>query len=148
MKVDGGSLEWTPDDFLYGVADAVEEAMTKSCIHVERIARQSIGGKGSGRAYKRGKKIHKASAPGRPPARDTGTLASSVSYEVSRRGFNIQGRVGPDLGKIRMRSRHTEPDYGSYLELGTSRMKARPWLKPALIRSQHKIMQYFKHSLR
>ena len=148
MKIDGGSLEWTPNDFLFGVADAVEEAMTKSCIYVQGIARQSIGGKGSGRKYRRGKKWHTASAPGQPPARDTGVLASSVSYEVNRRGFDIQGRVGPDLGRIRMSRQHTEPDYGSYLELGTSRMKARPWLKPALIRSQNKIMQYFKNTLR
>ena len=148
MKIDGGSLEWTPNEFLFGVSDAVEEAMTKSCIYVQGIARQSIGGKGSGRKYKRGKKWHAASAPGRPPARDTGVLASSVSYEVIRQGFNIQGRVGPDLGKIRMRRQPTEPDYGSYLELGTSRMRARPWLKPALIRSQNKIMQYFKNTLK
>jgi hypothetical protein len=51
---------------------------------------------------------------------DTGTLRSSITYEVDE--DKLVGYVGSNL---------KDPPYGAYLEFGTSRMKPRPWLKPA-----------------
>ena len=34
-----------------------------------------------------------------------------------------------------------DPPYGAYLEFGTSRMKPRPWLKPATEKSMEKIKE-------
>jgi hypothetical protein len=58
------------------------------------------------------------SRPGTPPKRVTGTLHRSVFWALDRqRG---KGRVGTPL------------KYGLFLELGTSKMAARPWMITAL----------------
>ena len=51
--------------------------------------------------------------------RRSGGLASSVSIETAPDG--LAAAVG------------TDADHGTYLELGTRRMAARPWLHPALL---------------
>lgn len=50
---------------------------------------------------------------------DTGNLKGSISSEVQRRGDTVRGEVGPTAS------------YGAYVERGTSRMKAQPYLRPA-----------------
>jgi len=77
----------------------------------------------SGRTYKiKGKRKkareHRASAPGQPPAVDTGRLWSSITADF--RDDGLTGEVGPTVF------------YGKYLELGTSRMAPRPFMEPAL----------------
>ena len=70
----------------------------------------------SGRIYKRGKKFHTASAPGQAPATDSGNLVSS-----------IMPAMADDLtGEIMLN------DYGVYLEFGTNRIAARPFIIPSL----------------
>ena len=61
---------------------------------------------------------HTASAPGQYPASDTGRLASNVDFRLPAPG-RMQGIVGTNIV------------YGRYLEFGTSRMSARPWLLPS-----------------
>lgn len=56
------------------------------------------------------------SAPGEPPHKQTGHLRRSVANEIE----GSVGRVGTNL------------KYGRWLELGTARMAARPWLRRAL----------------
>lgn len=76
------------------------------------------GGPKSGKTYRRGNVTHRASAPGQYPASDTGVLASSVRMIMPSAG-SIRGEVG------------TNVTYGKYLEFGTSKMAARPWLLPS-----------------
>lgn len=56
------------------------------------------------------------SKPGDPPHVQTGRLRASIAYEVS----GLVARIG------------TNVKYGRYLELGTSRMLPRPWLRRML----------------
>ncbi len=70
----------------------------------------------TGRYYKIGGKMHRASAPGEPPAVLSGALIRSIQTEF-----------GPLWGSI-----VTDREYGPYLEDGTSRMAARPWMEPAI----------------
>lgn len=148
MKVDGGELDWRGPEFFFVASQETEKAMRRACIETQGEAKKLIGGAGSGRKYRRGKRYHRASAPGEPPARDTGTLAASVEYEVSRRGDMIQGSVGSNLDLVRQKGRTAQPDYGSYLEFGTRKMDPRPWLAPTLKRMSSKIRRIFMDALK
>lgn len=68
-----------------------------------------------------------ASEPGEPPRQRTGNLYESIGHE-SRKG-DIDRRAGPsgEIGPI-----------ARWLELGTARMPARPYLRPALFRIAQK----------
>lgn len=59
-----------------------------------------------------------ASAPGEPPKRDIGELAQSIGYEVDRK--ELAAYIG------------TFKKYGFWLEVGTKKMAARPYLRPML----------------
>lgn len=73
----------------------------------------SFGTSPAGRTYGR----HVASQPGYPPNVDIGTLRASMRMErVGRLHYQIQDGVA----------------YGVFLELGTSRMAARPFLTPIM----------------
>lgn len=50
---------------------------------------------------------------------DTGFLRSSISSDVSVQGTTIRGEVGPTA------------NYGAYVEGGTRRQRAQPYLRPA-----------------
>ncbi len=76
--------------------------------------------KKSGTTYKRGVKSHRPSAPGWPPAIDTGNLTGSIVPEILP---SQQVRVG---------SRIKDPGYPEFLELGTYKMDPRPWMEPSI----------------
>lgn len=73
-------------------------------------------------------KAHHPSQEGNPPAVDTGTLRRSITYTIDE--SKMVGKVGSTIN---------DPPYGAYLEFGTSRMKPRPWLKPAIEKSKETI---------
>lgn len=50
---------------------------------------------------------------------DTGYLKSSISTSTEGNGAYARGEVGPTA------------NYGAYVELGTSRMRAQPYMRPA-----------------
>jgi hypothetical protein len=70
------------------------------------------------------------SKPGEPPRKQTGHLRRLVTYEVVE--TELTGRVGIP----------SDPEHGNYgvaLELGTSNMAPRPWLRRALAESKAEI---------
>lgn len=87
--------------------------------------REGTGRDGKGR-FKKGT-IYGAerSKPGEPPRKQYGRLRGSVAHEVDE--GSLAARVG------------TNVLYGRWLELGTSRMAARPWLRRALAESRDKV---------
>jgi hypothetical protein len=146
-KIDGGSINWNGDEVFKKAVKLVEVAMTKATIFTQGVTKEMIGGVGKGRLYRRGKggkKSHRASAPGDPPARDTGILANSVTFEVKREGSMIIGRVGPDIDKIKSQKPRTDPDYGFWLDKGTKKIARRPWLLPSRIKAESTIQKIFK----
>lgn len=60
---------------------------------------------------------HIAAGEGQAPNTDTGRLVSSIAAEKT-------GETEYEIG--------TNLDYGEYLEMGTVKMRPRPWLVPAL----------------
>ena len=91
----------------------------------------------SGKTYKKYNptRTHKASAPGEAPASDTGFLVS-----------NIRVKDQKDFVEVR-----SEASYSKFLEYGTSKMLARPFMFPAMEKSKPKIaeviLQKIKQSL-
>lgn len=94
-------------------------ALAGSVVVLDAYAKQKIQGGGrSGRVYRRKSGSHQASAPGEFPKTDTGQLVSSLFFRVA--ADKLSAFFGTKLA------------YGRYLEFGTSRMRARPWLRPTL----------------
>jgi len=75
--------------------------------------------KGYRRYYYPGVGWTASSYPGAAPANQTGTLMASIQSRIKAKGI-MSAEIGP--------SAH----YGGYLEQGTSKMAARPYMKPAL----------------
>lgn len=71
---------------------------------------------------------HHPSLPGNAPAPDSGNLRDSIHYTIDEEDSLIIGRVGTDV------------DYGRMLELGTSRVAPRPWLKPSVEKNREVIL--------
>lgn len=113
--------------------DAIRSVLQQKAIEVESTVKRLVASGGGGREYKTiifrkngklysfGKRVtHVASAPGTPPATDTGRLLGSVYHSI---GEDAQGQVAKvGYGAF----------YGIYLELGTRYMAPRPALRPAL----------------
>lgn len=70
-------------------------------------------------------KKHVPSRPGQPPKRDTAQLDSSI----------VTRKTGPLSAESR-----SEAPYSAHLEKGTSRMAARPFMKPAAQASRQKAL--------
>lgn len=123
------------------VETEIGKALAKSCALVQSTAISSMRDTvidTSKTYYTHNKQIpHHPSVAGNPPAVDTGTLRRSITYNVNEK--EKYGRVGSTI---------KNPPYGLYLEYGTSRMKPRPWLRPALEKSLPKIKQIFSDVLK
>ena len=72
---------------------------------------------------------HTASVAGNPPNSDTGFLASNIFMVLDADKFG---------GAVESRA-----DYSGFLEFGTSKMGARPYLQPALEENRPKIRRMF-----
>jgi len=133
----------TPE-VLENIDNQIKERMQDSCMAVRAKAIELIMEPKHGRIYttyfytdKQGRirpvgkrwKPHQASAPGEPPAQDTGELVQSIAIEVSEDGR--EGAVG------------TDKEHGKYMELGTSKVEPRPWLVPAFEQSEDEIKNIF-----
>lgn len=82
------------------------------------------------------RRTHTASADGEPPATDTGLLVNNivVIMDIAAKGLtaNVESRA----------------DYSAFLEFGTSKMGARPFLQPALEENRAKIKRLEKQMVR
>lgn len=97
--------------------DAAERGIRAAVIDAEGIAKILLSQPGTGRIYQRGKTVeHRASSPGEPPAPDTGRLRASITTEVVRGAREVVGIVTANT------------EYAAGLELGTEKIKARPYL--------------------
>lgn len=65
---------------------------------------------------------------------DTGFLRSSISYETRAGKFSARAEIGPTA------------NYGAFVELGTSRMGARPYLFPAMDRHEATFLAAMKRA--
>lgn len=127
VEIDDAAL----DAFLDRV---VEQDIERRAFNVENKAKRLLAMHGGGRVYTTrfwrdkegrlrigGRRVpHQASAPGQPPASDTGRLMASIHHQMVGAGQSVQAQIGSDV------------QYALYLELGTRYMAPRPFLRPAL----------------
>lgn len=112
VRIDGSALA----QLLDSPAGPVAKDLKRRGLQVQRAAVRSLKQAGTGRQYGR----HRASAPGQPPATDTGRLAASVREELGRDSKGLVEVIGTDVR------------YARFLELGTRTTAPRPFLRPAL----------------
>lgn len=114
--IDTAALE----GFLHDPNGPVARDLERRAIEVETAAKRLLSQHGSGRVYRRRNRVHQASAPGQPPAPDTGLLRASVTHQDGSDAAGLYQDIGSALA------------YALYLELGTRHIAPRPWLRPAL----------------
>lgn len=104
------------------------QGLTASGLLVQNYAKNSIlKGPKSGRIYRKynPRRLHQASAPGQPPANDTGTLVRSIVMDVDETELEVTISAGTFYAKM--------------LEYGTRLMAARPFMRPAIFNNAEKI---------
>lgn len=100
--------------------EALTDVITDLTLETHRLAVRGVQrGPATGRTYRKSapRRVHTASSPGEYPASDTGRLASSIKLQLP-----MVGSRNP-VGQV-----YTNLRYGVYLELGTVKMRARPFL--------------------
>ena len=107
---------------------AGDEAMNE----LQAAAVETLSQPGHGRTYKRGEIVHRASAPGEPPAPDTGTARRTVGWI---RAGALRWRFG--TGSIVL----------LWLERGTRFILPRPWIFPSLRRALPKMRAAIRRGL-
>jgi len=109
-RLDGAAIE---------MPDKIKRKLTVGANAIRNTIIKSMArGKKSGIVYISGGKAHRSSAPGEAPAVDSGELLRSIVFDV--RGMEME--IGAEAGA----------PYAELLEEGTSKMKARPFLEPAI----------------
>lgn len=98
--------------------------------------RQKAAGRVRGNARKQG--IHIASKAGQPPNKDTGNLVRNIRASTGR-GNLLKGYYA---------TVEAETPYAMDLEKGTSQMKPRPFMKPALQANKEKINNLVRKAIR
>lgn len=112
-----GKVTWYGDDASRQINAEMKRRLAACAIAVTNHAKKLIGIDGTG-VDSNGTLIPNVnpSKPGDPPHKQGGELQGSVAWSM----VGVVARVG------------THIKYGRWLELGTSKMAARPWLRRAL----------------
>ena len=67
---------------------------------------------------------------------DTGRLRDSIHSDIEKDSDGTTGSVGTDV------------EYGPHVELGTSKMQAQPFMKPAMDENKEDIISYANYKLK
>lgn len=111
----------------------INDALMAQGLGVQGTARKMIAEQSQGTTYEKRGGAHTASKPGDAPNVDTGALSRSIAVENPR---EMQVFVGTSI------------EYGLWLEMGTSRMAARPWLVPANEQERRNLPKVIAEALR
>ena len=124
-------IKWNGPGFMRKMRAANKKALTKASLIVVRSIKANFPDSGIASATKSERRANR-SAPGEIPHVQTGHLRRSIAYEL----------VGSEDSKV-----GTNVEYGRYLELGTSKMAARPYLRPGVGREHRAILKAFSRVL-
>lgn len=117
------------DNFVNDLEAELSANLEKASIYLAGKVKEGLNRSQPRRRFTGKKGVHyegqNPSSPGEEPKKVTGFLQRSIAHEMSDDGQ--QAYVGTNL------------DYGLYLETGTSKMAARPWLRSTLLKEQETI---------
>lgn len=120
---------------------AIYRGLKRFIVIIQNDLRDKLSQEGTGRQYVINKSgtVHTASAPGEPPAVNTGLLRNSVATAP------VVEKTSRD--EIEMRLTDFAP-YGATLERGTSKMAARPWVEPVLNDRKPELKSFLEKSIK
>lgn len=72
------------------VNSGARATVTKRALVIQRDVKRKLSTPGGGNKYRRGSKWHTASAPGQPPAPDTGRYRGSIAVTFYRGGWSAE----------------------------------------------------------
>lgn len=117
----GGRIIWKIDPATDGermIMEAAANALRRTLHALEGYIKVTLTGQRHGKVYRRGGRVHVASAPGEPPAEDTGHLRNSVA---ARNNIVVRGRQATGIVSV-------SAEYARFLEKGTKRgLESRPY---------------------
>jgi hypothetical protein len=125
-----GSVKWTPEVANRQIRSWARKSLEAASIVIVNTCKSNLSHSGTGRrvaggavvphAGGRGRRIYGAfrSAAGSFPFKQSGRLRASVTYVIDEN--NLVARIG------------TNVNYGRWLEIGTRRLRPRPWLRPSM----------------
>lgn len=127
------SHNFSAADIMAANIEGIERGLKIAMVALQTELRITLSKKGSGAGYFGGSKgkgsYRTRSAPGQPPAVDTGTLRNSVQSKpqyIAGTGMTSIVLTGLVAGV------NKDARIPRWLEYGTSRMKARPFIAPSL----------------
>jgi len=107
-----------------------DDALDTLALEGKRIVQMSFNTSGAGRTYqRRGGRFHVASVAGMPPNIDTGKLMNAIYIYTPKRFWRAISTG--------------DTEYAPMLEFGTSKMAARPFMRPMVIQLRKMIPQVF-----
>lgn len=137
-KLGSGAMDVVMDVLIQGANEIRNEIILSMRNSNTSAKAQGHVGKLYSKGYKnkKGKPVmHRASVPGYPPAPDTGALLRSIIMDAR----HTEVEVGSII---------TNPPYPKWLEEGTKRMEARPWLGPAVAHWEPRIKMAVRLAMR
>ena len=120
-------VEWYGDEFSKELEKTIGENIEKAAIYFKGKVKEALNVTGNPYRYALGNKGPwyrnlNPSSPGEPPHKMLGDLQRSIAHEMT------QDKSTAYVG--------TNVEYGYYLEIGTSKMEARPYLRSTLMKEQ------------
>ena len=129
----GGALKVAVSELIFQINKRALSASERGLNIMRNVAVEVLSHDGTGRRYGR----HVASAPGQPPAPDSGNLRRNWS----RKKWAEPNGIGHGIRiTLELRSRMA---YARYLDPGTRRIAQRPYKEPIRRRARPKIAALF-----
>ena len=113
-------LEWFGDEVSRNIHKGAERGLSAAAITFQGELKKMLSQAGSGKWYKGNRaRSSNEGPPGEPPVSQMGELRRRIQVDL-RKLRKLLARVG------------TNVKYAPWLELGTSRMRPRPYMKPTM----------------